>query len=77
MNEEYMKVLESFLDTFEKAKLLVEKIDEVSTSQDYIGVFALASVHGFEYNGPNFFKELEDLREAIVQMESLPKVESE
>lgn len=68
----YIQLLEPFLECFEKTKALAEKLDEISMSQDFMGVFALAQTHGMPYMGPSYATELEAVKESLRKLEELP-----
>ena len=47
------------------ARALVAKLDLVSRSPEFTGVFQMAAIHGCPYTGPQFGPELEALRAAL------------
>ena len=47
------------------AQSLVAKLDQVSDSAEFKGVFGMAAIHGCPYQGPQFGPELETLRAAL------------
>lgn len=44
---------------------LVDRLTEVEASPEFQNVWVIAHIHGFEYTGPNYAKELEAAREAL------------
>jgi len=40
------------------SKQLADRLDLIGKSDEYKAVFTFAMVHGVEYNGPNYSKEL-------------------
>jgi len=44
---------------------LIVKMDEVHASPEYRGVWTLYHVHGGEYEGPNYVKEIETAKKAL------------
>ena len=44
---------------------LVDKIDSVCNSDEYIGIFAFAHHHGMSYTGDDFRDEFVALKEAL------------
>jgi len=54
-------------------RALVDQITVVGKSPDYLSVWTMAKIHGLEYKGPTYEKELEDAR---VFLEAKPGEES-
>ena len=44
---------------------LVKAMEAVHASEDFKGVWALAQVHGVEYKGPTYKKELAELKKEV------------
>jgi hypothetical protein len=51
---------------------LVTKIDEVFAHDSYRGVWVMAHVHGYTYNGPTFEAELNAAKAALLPCETEP-----
>jgi hypothetical protein len=49
------------------AKTLLEKLDEIFGSSEYLTVFRMAATHGFHYNGPNCAEAMSALAVALKQ----------
>ena len=58
-------MIEKIMDVIEKSETLVNKLDEISVNQDFLGIFAFSQAHGYIYSGPTFSDELEALRETL------------
>ena len=43
---------------FEVLQQLVKKLEDIEGHPSYLGVWTMASVHGFKYDGPTYDKEL-------------------
>lgn len=44
------------------AQNLINKLEEINKDPSFIGMFSLLWAHGIEYTGPNWTKELEELK---------------
>ena len=62
------KIVNQVLSILDKAEALADKLDEISNSQDFIGVFAFSQAHGHHYQGPTYAQELEEFREAMREL---------
>ena len=49
----------------EAAKAALQKRDEIENSRSYQGIFLIALMHGYEYEGPTWEKEDKELRAAL------------
>jgi len=47
------------------ARQLTNKLDEITQSEEYQGVFTLAFAHGIKYTGPQYDKDLQALKDAL------------
>lgn len=47
------------------ARRLCEKLREITNNEEYKGIWPYLLVHGWNYSGPNFGKELKDLEEKL------------
>lgn len=44
---------------------LIKKLEEVHANDKFNGVFMMAKVHGYEYDGPTYSQEVAKLKEAL------------
>jgi len=47
------------------AKRLEKKLTEIENHPSYKSVWTIASVHGCQYDGPNYSKEIAELRKVL------------
>ena len=52
-----------------KAKALVEVMDEVMQSDEYVSIWHIAAIHGAVYGGKQWAKEFDALKQSIKDME--------
>ncbi len=70
--DDYIGLLGLCVELYKKTKRLVEKMDEIHSSQDYIGIFAFAQNNGMPYTGPTYSQELEDVKNILNKLEQTP-----
>lgn len=60
---------ETARELVEAAKAMSMKIDEINAHPSFVGMFQMAKIHGTEYTGPDWVKEIQTLRAAIERAE--------
>ena len=55
-------------DVIAKAAALADKMDAIQKSNAYVSIWHIAAIHGAVYNGENWEKELEALKQSMEKM---------
>ncbi len=56
----------------EAAQRFVDKMNLIEEDECYKGVFQMAQVHGYNYNGPQYGEELKELKQVLDKYKETP-----